>query len=156
MIQINHHIPIYGVKPYMEILMALVTLNAGELLLLEWMLKSTSTPENLTLKLYKNDYTPVAGSVAADFTEADFTSYTSKSLSRGSWVAPSTVSGKASTSYASQSWSVGTTGNTLYGYYIVGATSGTAIWAERFPAPKVVTDGDTVQVVPTFTGDSES
>jgi hypothetical protein len=104
--------------------MALVFANSGELLAVQGMLKTTSTPENLTLKLFKNDYTPTATSTAGDFTEADFTSYTAKTLSRGTWQSPSTVSGKATIAYytAPQTWTCGATGNTIYGYYVGAGT----------------------------------
>lgn len=106
--------------------MALKVTNSGELLLLMWAIKSTSTPENLTLKLFRTDVTPSDTSVAGDFTEANFTNYTAKTLSRSGWSDPSTVAGKASITYSSaQSWTCGSTGNTVYGYYVVGATSGT-------------------------------
>ena len=61
-----------------EALMALKFQSAGELLGLDWMLKAWSTPENLTLKSFRNDYTPVDASVAGDFTVANFTSYVDK------------------------------------------------------------------------------
>lgn len=137
--------------------MALVFCNAGELLAIVWMLKSTTTPENLTLKLFKNDYTPVATSTAGSFTEADFTNYTPKTLSRDTWGTASTVSGKASIAYDSspQTWTCGATGNTVYGYYVVGATSGTLIYAERFTISRVLANGDTLNVQPVVTLNSE-
>lgn len=136
--------------------MALVVANVGELLLLEWSLKSTSTPENLILKLYKNDVTPSQSSVAGDFTVADFTGYSNKTLSRGSWASPTTVSNKASTSYAAQTFTNSGTAQTIYGYYVVGATSGTLIWAERFSAARTLNNGDSVTVTPSLTANSEN
>lgn len=131
--------------------MALVLTNAGELKLLEWALKSTSTPEDLELRLFTNNYTPVAGSVTADFTEATFTDYAAKSLSRASWVAPATNgSGEAETTYAVQTWTAGSS-QTIYGYYVVGATSGTTIWAERFATARTPAIGDDLNVTPRFT-----
>lgn len=135
--------------------MAIVVPNCGELLLLEWALKSTSTPEALTLKLYKSDTTPSATSVAGDFSVADFTGYEDKSIARASWSAPSTDgNGKAATAYAEQSWSVGST-QTVYGAYVVGATSGTLVFAERFASARSVQSGDTLKVTPNFTLASE-
>jgi hypothetical protein len=130
--------------------MSILIPTCGQLLLLQWQLKDTTTPENLTLKLYKNDYTPIAASVAGSFTIADFTGYVSKTLNRASWAAPSTVSAHASTSYAEQTWSP-TSGQTIYGYYVVGATSTTLIYAERFATAKVLQSGDTLRLTPTFT-----
>lgn len=137
--------------------MALVFCNAGELLAIVWMLKSTTTPENLTLKLYKNDYTPDADSEAGDFTEADFTDYAAVTLERDDWGTASTVGGKASIAYDSspQTWTCGATGNTIYGYFVVGATSGTLIYAERFATPRPLSNGDTLNVQPVVTLNSE-
>lgn len=138
--------------------MALKFPNAGELLGLDWMLKATSAPENLTLKLFRNDYTPVDASVAGDFTVANFTNYVDKTLSRGTWQSSTTVSGKASSTYDSTplSWTCGSTGNTIYGYYIVGATSGTIFCAERFATPRVLANGDSLNLTVTISLSTES
>lgn len=138
--------------------MPLVFANSGELLAIQWMLKATSTPEDLTLKLYKNDYVPVATSSTSDFTEADFTSYSAKTLSRATWQSPSTVSSKASIAYdtAPQTWTCGATGNTIFGYYVVGATSGTLIFAERFGSSRTLGNGDSLNVQPLLTLNSEN
>lgn len=138
--------------------MALVTPNGGELELLDKMLKDAlSTDENYVLKLYKNDYTPDDNSVEASFTEADFTNYAARTLSRVSWNASVTVSNKAETSYGSgpQSWTCGASGNTVYGYYVTGATSGTVLWAERFSTSRVLADGDVLNITPKFTLNKE-
>src|SRR5437867_6622616 len=58
--------------------------------------------EDLTLKLYKNNYTPVEGSVAGDFTEATFTGYAAVTLARGSWTV-ATVAGLTTAAYAQRS-----------------------------------------------------
>ncbi len=77
------------------------------------MLKDTlSTDENFILHLYKNNYTPVAGTTSTDFTEANFTNYVVKTLARATWRAAVTVSGKAESSYGTTplSWTCGATG----------------------------------------------
>lgn len=136
--------------------MALVVANVGENLLMTWAVKSTSTPENWTLKLYTNNYTPVAASTHTNFTECAVSGYTAKTLSRGSWGDPSTNgSGKAEMSYAAQTFSF-TGSGTIYGYYIVGATSGTLIFAELFSAARSVASGDSLTVTPKFVGSSEN
>lgn len=137
--------------------MALKFPNAGESLGLDWMIKATSTPENLTCKLYKNDYTPVDASVASDFTVADFTNYVNKTLTRGNWSAVTTVSGKASVTYNDVlTWTCGTTGNTVYGYDLVGATSGTLFCAERFTTPRVLANGDSLNLSITISLSTEA
>lgn len=131
--------------------MALVVPNAGELLLSEWAFKATSTPENLSLKLYTNNYTPVATSTAGSFTEATFTGYSAKTLSRGSWGSPTTNgSGEAEITYADQTWDA-TSSQTVYGYFVVGGTSGTIVWAEKFGTARALTDGDSLTITPKVT-----
>ena len=138
--------------------MALVTPNEGELELLDKMLKDAlSVDEGYTLKLYKNDYTPDQSSTGSSFTEADFTSYAAKTLTRTGWGAATTISNKASATYsAQQSWTCGTTGNTIYGYYIVAATSGKVLWAERFSSARTLANGDVLNLTPSITLNSEN
>lgn len=113
------------------------------------------TLENWTLKLFKNDVTPAESDTAATYTVADFTDYANKTLNRtigtGAWSTPSTSSGTTSSSYNSgspQSWTCGATGNTIYGYYYVGATSTVLILAERFGSSYSMVSGTTLTLVP--------
>lgn len=136
----------------------LIVPNAGELVLQNTLLKTALLSDQaLLLKLFQNNYTPVDSTVTADFTEANFTSYTSKSLARATWNDATTVSGAAVSTYGSspQTWTCGTTGNTIYGYYIVGATDNITRWAQRFDNPIVLTNGLTLGVTPTFSGYSQ-
>jgi hypothetical protein len=107
--------------------------------------------ENFTLKLFTNDYTPVEGSVAGSFTEATFTGYSAKTLTTSSWTVASAIA-----SYAAQTFTstAGSQNQSVYGYYIVGASSGIIIAAERFAdGPYViVNNGDSITVTPSITG----
>jgi hypothetical protein len=133
----------------------LVISNAGEVDLLDKMLKDALlVDEDYILRLYKNDYTPLSTSTTSDFTEANFTNYVAKTLTRASWSAASTVSNRAETSYSKQTWTCGTTGNTIYGYYLVGATSGTLLWAEKFSLARVLSNNETLGLTPKFILDS--
>lgn len=137
--------------------MPLVVPDVGEVELLDKMLKDALTvDESYTLKLYSNNYTPVQGSTAANFTESAFTSYAAKTLTRAGWTAASTVSNKASASYAQQSWTCGTTGGTVYGYYVIGTTSTVVLWAELFPVARVLAVNDVLNFTPVFTLNSEN
>lgn len=100
---------------------------------------SDSPPEAVKLKLYSNDYDCVEGSVAGDFTEvAAGAGYAAITLARATWNAASTATGTTSKTYADQTVTFSGT-RTVVGYFIVGAVSGTLIWAERlFPSPGVV------------------
>ena len=112
--------------------------------------------EDLTLKLYKNNYTPVEGSVAGDFTEATFTGYAAVTLARGSWTV-ATVAGLTTAAYAQQAFtsSADQTLENEYGYFVVGASSGVLWWAERFtggPFP-IQFNGDQINVTPKINAD---
>jgi hypothetical protein len=116
------------------------------------------TGENTVLHLYKNNVTPSATSVIGSFTEAAFTGYSAKTLTRGSWDAASTnVDGKAETAYANQTWTVTTANSeTIYGYYVTSATGGALLFAESFTTPRVLVDRDTLTIPPKFTFRSEN
>lgn len=134
--------------------MALVSTNAGELRMLDELLDA----ENLTLKLFKSNTTPTATSVIGDFTECDFTNYTSKTLTAATWNAATTVSGKATATYDSTplSWTCGTTGNTIYGYTVQSASGSTLLWAELFSSPRTLANGEILNLTPTITLNSEN
>lgn len=134
--------------------MTLWTPNLGQLQLLDKMLKKAlSTDEGYYLKLYQNNYTPDANSAPGSFTEATFTNYAVMTLARATWNASVIVSGAAQTSYGSSplSWTCGASGNTIYGYYVVGATSGVVLWAELFATSRVLANQDVLNLTPQFT-----
>ena len=131
--------------------MALVVPNEGELQLLKQALGAAAI-ETLVLKLYTNNYTPVAGSLAANFTEASGGGYASKNLTAGSWTYAG--SNPTTASYPVQTFTFTgalTTNPTVYGYMIVGATSGKCYWAELLASAFTpANNGDNLQITPTF------
>jgi len=133
--------------------MALITTDEGELELLDKMLKDAlSVDESYTLKLFKNDYTPVAASTGVSFTEATFTNYVAKTLTRAGWGAATTISNAASSTYGSaQTWTCGASGEIIYGYYIVATTSAKVLWAERFATPRTLASTDVLSITPVIT-----
>lgn len=139
--------------------MPLIVPDQGELELLDKMLKDAlSVDENYILKLYKNDYTPASASAPGSFTEADFTSYAARTLTRTNWNAAVTVGGKGESSYGTtpQSWTCGASGNTIYGYWVEGAASAKVLWGERFSTSRVLANGDILNLSPKFTLASEN
>ena len=121
--------------------------------LLDKMIKAALTvDENYILKLFQNNYTPDQATVTASLTEANFTNYVAKTLTRAGWNSAVVVTGDAQSSYGSsaQTWTCGASGNTVYGYWIEGATSGVALWAERFAVARVVASGDVLNLTPQF------
>ncbi len=135
-------------------------MNQGELELLDKMIRDhLSTDEKYILRLYKVDHTPVDADTTTNYTEADFTTYAEVTLNRGAtaWNAASTSGTKAEIELAAQqSWTSGTAGNTIFGYYMVAATSNKLLWAEKFGTPRVLANQDVLNLTPKFTLESES
>lgn len=134
--------------------MALLVPDVGEVELLKRLLYGNAGRENWTLKLYKNNVTPAEGDTAATYTEADFTGYTSKTLtstqSASTWAVPSTTSGTTSSQYGTaQTWNA-SPAQTVYGYFVVGASSTILLFAEVFGTAKNLVSGDTLTVTPRF------
>lgn len=114
--------------------MALVLADVGERSGLDMWLSDT-TPEAQTLKLYSNDISPAEGDTHSTYTEATISGYSAKSLARATWNAASTNTGTTTKSYPQQTFNFTGTG-TIVGYYIIKATAGTLLWAERmFTSP---------------------
>lgn len=113
-----------------------------------------AAPTNLILKLFKNDKTPAEGDVAADYTECDFDGYAPVTLTGANWAV--TEGAPSSASYAQQVFTnAGTVAQSVYGYYLVRASTGRIAYAERFTgAPFVVQNtGDEIKITPTITAD---
>jgi len=140
--------------------MALVVPNLGELELLDKMLKDAlSVDEDYILKLFHTNVTPDENSAASSFVEATFTNYAAQTLTRTLWnTAVTNGSNKAESSYGSSalSWTCGATGDTIYGYWVIGATSSTCLWAEAFATARVLASSDVLNLTPKFTLNSEN
>jgi hypothetical protein len=148
--------------------MALLVPHEGELQLLTDLFTG-GTLEDWQLGLYSANITPSEFDTAATYTahEAAFTNYARKTLTRSigvsTWNIPVSRAPSGSPAWsgrgqvghtqygsAAQSWTCGATGDTLYGYFIVGVASGKLILAEAFATPRTVASGDTVAVQPVF------
>jgi hypothetical protein len=126
--------------------MALLVPDVGEVELLKRVLYPASA-ENWTLKLYKTNVTPAESDTASSYTVADFTGYADKTItntqSGATWAVPTTSTGTTSSTYGTTlTWSP-TSSQTVYGYYVVGATSTTLLMAELFSTSKNLSNGDT-------------
>jgi hypothetical protein len=128
--------------------------DAGAANLLNWMLLSdTSTVETLLLRLYTNDVTPGHTSVTADFTEATFGGYSQKLLTRSGW-SPATLAihvAQLTRSAGSFTWNPTTSGQVLYGAFVIGGTSLQLYAARRFANPRTVAAGTPFSLLPVFT-----
>lgn len=131
--------------------MTLVVPDVGEDIMLQHALGKTAI-ENLTLKLYKNDITPGESDTAGTYTVADFTGYSNVTLTGASWTI--TPGAPSSAAYAQQTFtsSANQAAQTIYGYFVVGASSGTLYWSERFSSSQVIqNNGDIIRITPQFT-----
>lgn len=131
--------------------MSLVVPNASEVTMLQLILTPT-----LTLKLYGNNIIPSETDIAATYTEIAGGGYVSKSLTFANWVFFTGTYGIAQ--YLIQSWlftgAVNAPG-TVYGYFVVRASDGLLMWAERFAtAPVVPVVNTLIDITPILTAES--
>ena len=107
---------------------------------------------NLTLKLYCTNVTPVDTHTAGSYTACTGGGYADKTLTAGSWTV--TVGNDPSDAvYAAQTYTFTgalTTNGTIYGYYVVDA-DGVLIWAELLGSTFTpANSGDNVVITPKF------
>lgn len=118
-----------------------------------------STDETYLLKLYKTNVTPNSVTAKTSFTEANFTGYAARTLTRANWsnaITNGSSAGEASYGTTPQSWTCGVTGNTVYGYWVEGTTSAKVLWAELFGTSRVLASGDILNLTPKFTLQSQN
>ncbi len=132
--------------------MAIVIPDVGEVEWLKRALYANAGSENLTLKLFQNNVTPAESDVAGTYTVSTFTGYANKTLtssqSGATWAVPTTSSGTTSSQYGTNQTYSPTTSETVYGYYIIFASSTILAAAEAFGAGKPVANGDSLLIVP--------
>ncbi len=133
--------------------MAMVIPDVGEVVWGKRALYDNAGSENLTLKIFKNNIPPAEGDTAGTYTVADFTGYSDKTLtssqSGGTWAVPTTATGITSSTYGTdQTWTVGSA-QTIYGYYVVFASSGILALAEAFTSgAKSIDTPDVITITP--------
>lgn len=91
--------------------------------------------------LFVNDYTPVAGSNVASFTEASWSGYARETAV--SWTSAAITSDIAYTDSGTLTFTVtsGGTGTNCYGYFVADLGNTICLFAERFDTPIAVVDG---------------
>lgn len=131
--------------------MTLVVPNQGEQVLLDAATGKTAAT-TLTLRLFSNNYTPIAGTTESNVTEVAGAGYAGIALTAASWV--TTPGSPTSSAYPEQTFTfTGATDSpgTIYGYYVTNA-AGKLLWAERLAASFTpASNGDTVKVTPVIT-----
>lgn len=125
--------------------MPLILVNSKEVDLLTSLLKQN----NQYLRLFVNDYTPVATSGIGDFTEMTTHSYSEKTVTASNWTIITSTIG-ATAQNIEQTWSFTSDAAVIvYGYYLIDSVSGDLIYAERFPNPQTVENaGDSIKITP--------
>jgi hypothetical protein len=147
--------------------MALLIPREGDVQLLTDLLGG-GTLENWSLRLFNSNITPAETDVASTYTahETAFTGYSAKTLTRSvgssTWNTPvsqapsgapwssRTQVGHSQYGSAPQQWTCTGTGDTIYGYFITGATSSKLIMAEAFAASRTLANGDSLSITPIF------
>lgn len=132
--------------------MTLLVPNNGEADALANFLNKTA-PENLVLKLFVSNTTPAETDVAATYTEASGNGYAAVSLTAANWTIVEGAPTEATYPEITFTFT-GALGN-VYGYYIVGATSGRIKFVERFTnAPFLIqNNGDQIKITPKISQD---
>ena len=129
--------------------MALNFPDVGENLSLEMIVNKTA-PQNLVLKLYKNNITPSDTDTATTYTEATFGGYAGITLTGATW---GVASSGTITYGAQQTFTCNATAtDDIYGYYVVQAVSGTLLYSERDAAAPLAirNSGDAIKITPTI------
>lgn len=123
--------------------------DTGENLVLGMIVNRTA-PENLSLRLFRNNITPSDTDTAATYQVAVFPGYANITLTGAGWNAPAS----GTITYGTQQvfTCTGTSTDDIYGYYVVQVTSGTLLYSERdVSAPFAVRNsGDEIRLTPTI------
>lgn len=131
--------------------MAGVLVNNGKARMLGLLSNKTGfNLEGLVLKLFQNDVTPTELYTSTGLTACAFGGYSPITLTGANWTITESTSGVASMSFAEQTFTCNaSTSQSVYGYWIVTASSA-LVAAERFAdAPYIVTNnGDAINVTP--------
>lgn len=111
--------------------MTIVCPDAGEVLLLQYMLNHTAATD-VKMHLYTSNITPAEADVVGDYSPSEPSDglYTAATLTGINWVV-ATVAGTTTATYAQQVFSFSGS-DSVYGYYVTNNASTSLLWAERF------------------------
>lgn len=132
--------------------MTLMVPNQGEVIMLRNFLNK-EPPQDLDLKLYKNNKTPAETDTEADYIEANFAGYAAIQLTAGDWTEAPGAPTEAAYPQQTFSSSANQAAQSVYGYLLVQRTSGKLMWAERFSGGpfSIANNGDQIKVTPKIT-----
>jgi hypothetical protein len=128
--------------------MALLFNRIGEQFALQYLVNLSTSPQNLLLHLFTNNYTPIENDAIGNYTEATGFGYAAVQLTGASWVY--TAGDPSSIAYPQVTFTFsGALGN-VYGYYLTRFTGGELIYEERFSnGPyNIQNNGDSIALTP--------
>lgn len=112
-------------------------------------LVNKAKPDDLVLRLFKNDACPEVGMDASAYEEATFPGYAEIPLDGAKWAVSDGPHAVAE--YAQQAFTRVRAGavEKVHGYYLTRASTGRVAWAERFEAPaEMALADDRIRVTP--------
>jgi hypothetical protein len=123
---------------------------------MDWCLfRTQATDEEIQVRLYTNDFSPIRTTALGDFTEATFSGYIRKNLLRNQWstldVGPTGVNCKY---IPDVTWNPLASGQVIYGYFIVSQTDFAYLWGERFGTPRTLVSGTPIAITLRLSGGS--
>jgi hypothetical protein len=121
----------------------MVVVNGGKTLLLDSAFAESIITEDYSVGLFSNNYTVVDATTFGNLVEATFLGYARVSVLRSSF-APAVI--VANVAYLISSVvptfsCTGGQGETCYGWFMVGASTGTLYCAQNFTTPRTLTSG---------------
>jgi len=133
--------------------MTLLVPDTGEVVALKAFLNNTAATDPI-IKLFATNVTPAETDTSATYTEAAGGGYAAKTCAGASWTF--TAGAPSHADFAQQTWTFTgalTTNATIFGYFVVGTTSGTLLWAEAFTSFTPANNGDQILLTPKITAD---
>lgn len=134
--------------------MSIVIPDAGKIEWLKRALYANAGSENLSLRLFQNNITPADSDVAGTYTVATFTGYSNQALTSsqaaGTWAVPTASSNLGTSTYGTVITWTATTDQTIYGWFILFATSGIISMSQRFDSSRslVGANNDQISIIP--------
>jgi hypothetical protein len=127
--------------------MSIIISSDGAENILKYLVGASTTTETVILKLYNNDISPNSITALADFVEVSGGGYAEKILNANTW----TIDGNVATS-SPQLFNFTSNVGQIYGYYLVGQTSGKLIASEKFTSGpfNIANSGDSITVTATI------